>query len=332
MNIQLLAFTEKGFALAQRLAAALPGQAARCNAPQSLAGWTARQFATADALVFVGAAGIAVRAIAPHLESKATDPAVVVVDECAHFAVPVLSGHLGGANRLARRIAALTGAVPVLTTATDANGVFAVDEWAVRQGCAVVEPGRIKAVSAKLLAGGTAVLHSPWPVAGQPPAGVALGDAAGCDFALALRRSEAPGALRLAPRILVLGVGCRRGTPAGAVAAAFDALLEREGIFPQAVAKACTIDLKAGEPGLVAFCKARALALQAFPAAELAALPGRFTASEFVRDVTGVDNVCERSAVKGSGGALLVKKTVCNGVTLALAQAPFAPDWRWKDE
>ena len=151
-----LAFTAKGLALAQKLAAAYPGSVARCGHEAGqvhLADWTARQFAGSDALVFVGAVGIAVRAIAPHCQSKAQDPAVVVLDECGRFAVPILSGHLGGANDLARALAAVCGAVPVITTATDANGVFAVDEWAKHQNCTVLEPERIKLVSGALLAG-----------------------------------------------------------------------------------------------------------------------------------------------------------------------------------
>ena len=155
MTRAYLAFTEKGLALAQKLASALPGAVARCgHGGPGLADWTAEQFAHADALIFVGAVGIAVRAIAPHCRSKAVDPAVVVLDECGHFAVPILSGHLGGANDLARALAAVCGAVPVITTATDANGVFAVDAWARHQNCAVLEPGRIKRVSSRLLAGG----------------------------------------------------------------------------------------------------------------------------------------------------------------------------------
>ena len=137
MSRAYLAFTEKGMALAHRLARALPGSVSRCGAGGvRLAEWTSTQFAQADALIFVGAAGIAVRAIAPHCKSKATDPAVVVLDECGRFAVPLLSGHLGGANALARALAEACGAIPVITTATDANGVFAVDEWAKAQGCA----------------------------------------------------------------------------------------------------------------------------------------------------------------------------------------------------
>ena len=119
MTRDYLAFTDTGLALAKRLAVALPGSVARCGRDGvSLAEWSSAQFVQSDALIFVGAAGIAVRAIAPHCKSKTTDPAVVVVDECGRFAVPILSGHLGGANDLARAIAAVCGAVPVLTTAT----------------------------------------------------------------------------------------------------------------------------------------------------------------------------------------------------------------------
>ena len=101
MSRAYLAFTEKGMALAHRLARALPGSVSRCGAGGvRLAEWTSTQFAQADALIFVGAAGIAVRAIAPHCKSKATDPAVVVLDECGRFAVPLLSGHPGTGGSL----------------------------------------------------------------------------------------------------------------------------------------------------------------------------------------------------------------------------------------
>jgi cobalt-precorrin 5A hydrolase len=89
-----------------------------------------------------------------------------------------------------------------------------------------------------------------------------------------------------------------------------------------------SIDLKKDEPGLAAFCKAHGWPITFYPADELRAVPGQFTPSAFVASVTGVDNVCERSAVKASGGMLLLPKTAGGGVTLALAVRPFAPDWR----
>lgn len=332
MTIACLAFTDRGFALARRLAEQLGGSAVRCGGPVTLAGWTEKQFATAEALVFVGAVGIAVRAVAPHCRSKATDPAVVVVDECGRFAVPLLSGHLGSANDLARRIAALCGAVPVITTATDVRGVFAVDEWAKRQNCALLEPERIKCVSGALLAGRKVQICSDWPIRGVLPEGVELTqDPAHCAVRLSMRTSG-PEALHLVPRIGVLGIGCRRGIPAQQLEAAFADFCTRNALAPEAVCSVASIDLKQNEPGLAEFCSCRVWPLRFFSAAQLAAVPGSFTSSGFVRSVTGVENVCERAAVLASGGTLLLPKQAGGGVTMALACQPFSPDWRWQDE
>lgn len=332
MSRAYLAFTEKGMALAHRLARALPGSVSRCGAGGvRLAEWTSTQFAQADALIFVGAVGIAVRAIAPHCKSKATDPAVVVLDECGRFAVPLLSGHLGGANALARALAEACGAIPVITTATDANGVFAVDEWAKAQGCAVLEPERIKLVSGALLAGHTVRLASDWPVQGTPPAGVALAGAGeAADFALTLTPGKtAPEALHLVPRIGVLGVGCKRGTTADQLEAAFAAFCAAHGLAPAGIRGAASIDLKQDEPGLAAFCAAHGWPITFYTARQLQAVEGHFTPSAFVRSVTGVDNVCERAAVCAADGPLQVpkqaggrrhagagRKTICPGLEL----------------
>lgn len=137
-----------------------------------LRAWTALAWEASDALLFVGAAGIAVRAIAPHVASKASDSAVVAIDEAGRFAVPLLSGHLGGANELAQTVARVAGAIPVITTATDVRGVWAVDTWARRAGLAVSNPEAIKRVSARLLSGGRVALYSDMPISGQPPEGV----------------------------------------------------------------------------------------------------------------------------------------------------------------
>ena len=327
-----IAFTARGLALAQRLAAACPGSVTRGGADGvPLADWTARQFAQSDALIFVGAAGIAVRAIASHCRSKAADPAVVVLDEGGQFAIPLLSGHLGGANDLARRFAAVCGAVPVITTATDGRGVFAVDEWARRQNCAVAEPERIKKISGALLAGEPVRYAADWPIQGTPPAGVMPTDTADCaDFALTLTpRGEA---LHIVPRIAALGIGCKRGTSAEKLEAVFAAFCAEHRLSLQGIMQAASIDLKQDEPGLAAFCHAHGWPMDFYTADELRTAPGNFTASNFVQSVTGVDNVCERAAVLASGGELLLPKWAHDGVTFAVACAPFAPDWRWKND
>ena len=328
MTRAYLAFTDRGLALAERLAEALPGSVSRCGkGGVPLAEWTVRQFAQSDALIFVGAAGIAVRAIAPHCRSKATDPAVVVVDECGHFAVPILSGHLGGANDLARELAAVCGAVPVITTATDANGLFAVDEWAKKQHCTVLEVEKIKLVSGKLLEGKTVSCWSEFAIAGSAPAGVTMAEAQEkADFVLTLfPQGEA---LHLVPKIGVLGIGCRRGTPAEQLEQEFAAFCNEHGLAPQAISAAASIDLKQNEAGLLEFCKNHSWNVSFYSAEQLQNAPGEFTPSAFVRSVTGVDNVCERAAVLVAGGPLRVKKYAAEGVTFALAQMPYLPDWR----
>lgn len=325
MKLAMLAFSEKGLQLAGRLQALLSGggdiSAERC--PKSgLQSWTAQHFDTADALVFIGAAGIAVRAVAPFADSKARDPAVLVIDECAEFVIPLLSGHIGGANALAKRIAMLLGARAVITTATDCNGLFAIDSWAAERGYAIINPERIKQVSARLLSGGAIRLKSSFATVLAPElAGeITLTDSPPFDVKIGIKASNGS-ALHLIPRVLTLGVGCKKVTPASEIHAAFDRLCADLHLEPRAFCQVCSIDLKAKEMGLLDFCRDIGLPLVTFSAQALAALPGDFTASDFVRQVTGVDNICERSAVLGSAGTLLAKKRMFNGVTMAVARA-----------
>lgn len=317
MRAGIIAFSARGEALAQRIRDYFASQgdsaeALRCPTG-GLTAWTQAHFGQDDALIFVSSCGIAVRAVAPFVRSKLTDPAVVVVDERGSFAIPMLSGHIGGANALALEIAEFLQATPVVTTATDINGLFAVDVWAKKQDFTIVNPHRIKRVSGKLLAGENVALRSDFPIAGELPKGIILSDGA-CDIRISCCPEDTD-ALHLVPKIAALGIGCRKGTPQDTLEAAFAAFP----VHPAAVKQVCSIDLKAQEPGLLAFCQNHGFPFVTFSAEALSRVPGEFTASGFVRSVTGVDNVCERSAVLGSGGNLIVPKTAGNGVTMALA-------------
>jgi len=318
MNIAAVAFTDCGMALGERLCEARPGvELARC--PRGgLAAWAADAFSTHEALVFIGAVGIAVRAIAPHIRAKTRDPAVVVLDETGTYAIPILSGHLGGANDLALALARELGALPVVTTATDLHGSFAVDSWARRQGLQVVNPQRIKWISARILAGETVRLKSLYPIAGSPPAQVVFADE-DYDILVGHRSRGRSEALRLVPACVTAGIGCRRGTTEEAVSAAVEEALRKSGCHPAALRDAASIDLKADEPGLLAFCAGRGISLHTYRAEELAGVAGSFSSSAFVRRTTGVDNVCERAAVLACGGRLISRKEALNGVTVALA-------------
>lgn len=327
MSVACLAFTEKGFLLAQTLARELDGTAERSGRPYTLQQWTQQHFLQERALIYVGAVGIAVRAIAPYLQSKAVDPAVVVVDECARFAIPILSGHLGGANDLARKVAKICGAMPVITTATDTNGIFAVDEWARRQNCAVLHTACIRKISGALLASEKVRIRTEIPVCGNPPSGIEVAEQDPCDVYVGFT-PQPESVLWLVPKVVVLGVGCRKGISAEMLEQAW----ERLAIPEQAVCQIASIDLKAAEPGLQEFCRHHSWELETYSAVQLAQVEGEFSASTFVKQVTGVDNVCERAAILASEGTLLHRKMAGGGVTLAAAVRPYRLDWRFHNE
>lgn len=327
MNAAVITFSGKGYALGERLVSYFSqrGDAAgitRCK-QGGLSEWTKEHFKQ-DALIFVGSCGIAVRAVAPFLTGKTSDPAVVVIDELATYAVSLLSGHIGGANDLTVRLALFLGAIPVVTTATDVHGIFAIDRWAVKHGLKIANPERIKWISARMLAGETIRIQNSFPVTGRLPKGVVFCDKGG-DVLITHRTRGREEALRLIPPVVTLGIGCKKGVTAGTIGNAFELILKKAGCHPLAVARACSIDLKAQEPGILEFCRAHGLPYRTFSSQELMAVSGIYTVSAFVKQVTGVDNVCERSAVLGggAGGRLLTGKDAGNGVTMALAISPY---------
>ena len=337
MRIALTAFTRRGTALAGKLAHDLSevGHSCALAVPErlspetglpgygSLGEWAGARFADVDALLFVGASGIAVRAIAPYVRDKFTDPAVVSVDEAGRFVVPLLSGHVGGANDLARLVARLIGGTAAVSTATDVNGCFAVDQWAREQGFFLDGREAAKRVSTALLAGVSVGLSSDFPVQGELPQGVEEGPAeAGIALTLDPEKAPFPHTVRLIPPVLHLGIGCRRGTAAETIGAAVGRVFSDHHLSLKGVAAVCSIDLKKDEPGLLAFCRSLGLPLTTYSAGELSAVPGDFTPSPFVKGITGVDNVCERAAVLG-GGTLIVPKQAGEGVTVAVSQVPI---------
>lgn len=333
MRIACVAFTKRGLALAGVLCDALVAQGdevtvscpARLSADgevlafESLRDWTTQAWLCADALLFVSACGIATRAIAPLVCDKFEDPAVVCVDESASFAVSLLSGHVGGANELARRVARACGAQAVVTTATDVNGVFAVDAWAKEQGLVLLDRAEAKRVSVELLEGRPVGFASDVPFDGELPSGIVIGNCA-VGFSVSYNAQKRPFAhtLRLIPRTVVVGVGCKRGTSAERILQLVDSCLEEARVAPETVCALASIDVKADEPGLVQAARERGWDARFFSAEQLAAVPGTFSSSAFVQQTVGVDNVCERAACAG-GEQLLLGRRSSDGVTAALA-------------
>ena len=397
MKMKILSFTEKGMEKAEMIAKLTDAKAERCQ-KGALKEWTKEAFSQADAILFIGAAGIAVRAIAPYVKSKLTDPAVLTMDEQGRYLIPILSGHIGGANELALELAEKLQAQglqtqAIISTATDLNGIFAVDVWAKKQNCHIYNPEKIKEISGKLLRGEEIRVYSDFEIQGEIPEGLSLlerevenpeekkekenqekegkenqerkeGKSRAeekCDLLLSFSRSyfgktsletaESPSAtqpvssqasdrsvspdskeekelpLLCIPKILVLGIGCKKDTKEEAIEGLFQKIMEENYLAKEAICKVCSIDLKKEEEGLQAFCQSHNLPFETFSAEALQEAEGQFTASDFVAKTVGVDNVCERSAVLGSKGRILIRKRAENGVTLALAQMEYQPSW-----
>ena len=275
-------------------------------------------FSWADAIIFVGSCGIAVRQIAPYVKEKQSDPAVVVIDELATFVIPLLSGHIGGANDLARNLANHLHATPVITTATDINHKFSVDAWAAKNGFLLHDLPTAKIVSATILEQDVPMVCD-FPVAGNYPNGIITKNTGNIGIYIGYGQKQPfKQTLSIIPPILHLGIGCRKGTNIRAIEEAVHVVLQTHHIDCRAIKCVSSIDLKANEKGLLEFCANNNWPISFYSAEELSSLKGEFTSSPFVTHITGVDNVCERAALMYAD-QIIVKKFAYNGVTVALA-------------
>lgn len=334
MEIRILSYTNHGEETARCVSLALERDGHRCRTfalekfckegdepiTVSASEWARDGFAEADALIFVCAAGIAVRAIAPWVKSKTTDPAVLVLDEKGTFVIPLLSGHIGGANELALSLENALSITPVITTATDLNDLFAVDVFAAKNHLRISDMQLAKEISAALLAGEPVGFCSDLPVSGPLPKGLTDGEATLGVYVSREGRAPYPKTLRLIPQRFALGVGCKKGKDAEALDAFIRRNLIASGVSVDELFCMASIDLKKDEPGLLAFSKKHRLPFYTYSADELNEVSGVFSGSVFVKEKTGTDCVSERAAVKASGGELIVKKIAEDGMTFALAK------------
>ena len=340
MKVSIIAFTDNGMEIAYKLSNSLSEandvDFTRCG-KGALSTWTEEHFSTNDALIFIGAIGIALRAIAPYIKTKTKDPAVVVVDELGQFSIPILSGHIGGANELALQIAEDLVSIPVITTATDINKVFAVDTWAKSQGLNILNPECIKLVSSKLLKGESVHVKSDYPIQGNLPKNVYLNDLedsnAGYDVIITHKDLENEcknDALLLVPQIITVGIGCRKDISFEAIESSILNILESENYHILAINALASIDKKANEKGILEFSKKYDFPFNTYSAEELNSLEGDFTKSEFVKSIVEVDNVCERSAIMESNGKLIRRKDTCDGAGVTVALAINDPNISWE--
>lgn len=338
MRIEAVAFSTNGCRTAMRLKDAFPEEDVRihCKTKSDTLGvdliegpvsrWTQEMWDQTNAIVFIGALGIAIRYIAPCVKSKKTDPAIVGMDEHGKWAIALLSGHIGGCNELTQRIADRLGSEPIITTATDLNGKFSVDTFAARNGMRIMSMGIAKDVSAKVLDGSFVGFCSDIPIEGTFPNGIVEADSG--EFGVCVSRDPKKKpfdvTLNLVPMDVTIGLGCKRDTDPEKLKAFVKRILAEDGIAPERVAAVASIDLKKDEAAIIETARMLRAPLTFYTADELNALEGVFSRSEFVNHITSVDCVCERSAVACGGKDFVRRKTPEDGMTIAICTKPFS--------
>lgn len=327
----IFAFSTRGMLLAERIANGLRLMDSQSwvtvSRPTHLWGELKEVFKNDNVVVFVGACGIAVRAIAPLISSKSTDPAVIVIDEKGEYVISLLSGHIGGANRFTRRIATILQAHPVITTATDVNGVFAFDSFASASRFEVINTALIKVVASAMLDGREVGLMSALPLEGRLPDLVSLRDFGDVGVYIGLDAKAQPflDTLRLVPKCFHVGMGTRRGIDPDLLEGFFLSTLDSQGIPLEAVASVSSIDLKKDEQALRILARKYRIPFITYTAQELDTTQALFGQSDFVRTTTQTGNVCEAAAFlaasrEGREGVMVVPKTIQKGMTIAIAK------------
>ncbi|MGK4007865.1 cobalamin biosynthesis protein [Sorangium sp. So ce1036] len=358
------AITRHGIDIARRLVPGLPGadlyvsQKLFGEAPEGarplplpMGPLLTEAFTAYDCHVFVISVGAVVRMIAPLLKNKKVDPAVVCVDDAARFSICVLSGHVGRGNAFTERVAALLGAQPVVTTASDALGTLTVDILGRELGWTLDDPDRNVTRGCAAVVNAAPVLFvqetgepSFWPEGTPLPPGVRYAtsldgvDPDAWEILLIatdrdLSRSH-PAHLERAvvyrPKSLVLGLGCDRGAPLAMVERGVERLLAEHGLSARSVKAIATIDKKADEEALLALSARRGWPLVTFTAEELDRTEGIENPSETVKKHVGARGVAEPAALRAAGAARLLapkraytEEGVGRSMTLAVARIPF---------
>ena len=355
-GIAVVAITRRGVETALKIKEALDnaGLSSTVYAPKKynqngvvpldkkLADFIKDTYSTVDALVAVMATGIVIRAVAPYLESKLTDPAVVGVDAAGKFVISLLSGHYGGANELTKIIAKGIGGTAVITTASDVTGKQSVDELAKTLHLTIQNPESLVAVNAAIVNGDrlVLVLTGDVKIPTNEISGYEIKKAENGVQALEIVNKFDAGVIVtrepllidkfvkpftiLKTKIVVVGLGARKDSSADSIIEAVDTALERVKVPLARVNRFATVDIKRNSPAMIKAVEQLGSPLEFLSVDALRSLSHKDLSpdSKMVQEKIGVGGVCERAAllVAGKNSKLILKKTKLNGVTVAIAE------------
>lgn len=272
-----------------------------------------KNFNSYDGHIFIMATGIVVRKIAGLIKSKDVDPAVVVIDERGHFAISLLSGHLGGANELAETIADKLELLPVITTSSDVTGKIAVDTLAQKLNGELENLEKAKNVTALIVDGKEVELKLPKNVKiadeKQNPEGIII-----------VSNRENIESVRIYPKNLVIGVGCKRDTPTEHIMQGIGLAMEKNNLSMKSIKKLATVDIKADEKGLIECSEILGKELVIISRDDIKKVEEQFEGSSFVKKQIGVSAVSEPCALLASNGKgkFLEKKYIYDGMTVSI--------------
>jgi cobalamin biosynthesis protein CbiG len=323
--------TKEGHKLAERIQALFPDTEVLKFTSVGTIHELPLQWRECKSLIFIMATGIVVRTIAPLLKDKRTDPAVVVLDEKGRYVISLLSGHLGGANKLAGEIANFLGAQAVITTASDVQGRIALDMWADEKGLYVEDFDRMKRLSSKIVNGKRVKVYTGNSIVLRqaPDEFNIVGSPDKAEIIISEKLYKRP-ALFLRPGNLFAGIGCNRGTSRDEIQKEFTALLKKNRLSACSVGSIATIDLKKDEEGLLEFAEDNGLSIRYFQAEALNAAADELgiEGSKRVMAATGAVAVSEPAAVLAARQTsdkveIIIPKVKRGNVTLAIAKAEF---------
>ena len=337
MRISMVAFSTNGCRTALRIRDSMPDHdfTLVCKTTSDTLGidqvegktidWVGKVFPETDALIFIGAIGIAVRYISPYIKRKDVDPAVVCLDEHGEFTIPILSGHIGGGNRLANDVAKAICSKVIITTATDINGKLSIDTFATEKGLRIGNLLIAKDVSARILDGGFIGFKSDVPLITPLADGLTYADNGELGVYISYDSNRKPfeRTLNLIPMDITVGVGCKRNTEPEKLYEFILETLRSNDIDPKRILSIRSIDIKSDEPAMKYISKMFKAPIEFHTAEELMSLSGEFSSSTFVKSITSVDCVCERSAAM-SGDPIILRKRSHDGMTVALCRKEFS--------
>ncbi|WFA10254.1 cobalt-precorrin 5A hydrolase [Tissierella sp. Yu-01] len=337
MKLACLSFTDKGYVLGEQLANLHSTKYfiehfSNSRIEGGIRSFINRSWSKYDGFIFISATGIAVRMIASYIKNKAKDPAIIVIDDMAKFVISLLSGHLGGANKVAEWIADEIGVTPVITTASDNRGIDSVDVFAQRNNYHIEDMKSVKEITSMMVNGKRIGIYTEDEKMINYDNIEIIEDLSNLDVtldgAIIVTSVKDIGEINipftiLRPKNINIGIGCRKGIETEVIVEAIEAALMGKNISVKSLRTIGTVEVKKFEVGIIKAAEHFGCSLKIFGIDDIEQIENKFQKSQFVKDTIGVYSVSEPCAYL-LGGEMITRKSRFNGVTISISK------WRKK--